>query len=304
MSMIPFILILVSTLFVKGVINKTRARMAGRKGCRFFQPLLTVGVLLRKGEVYSTSSTWLTQAGPAVWLASALGAALLLPLGMFPAVISFNGDFILFAYLLGLGKLALVLTALESGSAFQGMGAAREVLFSMLIEPCFFLLVGTLALVTGYGSFSAIFAVFDNMTVNLLVLSLVLGYAFFNVALAENGRVPLDDPRTHLELTMVHEAMLLDLSGVDLAFVQIGSWLKLSMWGLLVVNVLIPARTAGGWLVLWFVLAMAAYGVFIGLAESLMARNRMPKNAAYLITVSVIGLLGFAVAYVLTTSAV
>lgn len=300
--MIPFILILASSLFVKGIINKTRARLAGRTGCRFFQPLLTVGVLLGKEEVYSTSSTWLTRVAPAVYLATAFGAALLLPLGIFPAAVAFDGDFILFAYLLALGKLALVLTALESGSSFQGMGSAREVLFSMLVEPCFFLLVGTLAMVTGYGSFSAIFAEFDNMPVNLLMLSLILAYGFLNVALVENGRVPVDDPRTHLELTMVHEAMVLDLSGVDLAFVQVAGWLKLSLWGMLAVNVLIPARTTGWLLVLWFLLAMAAYGAVIGLVESLMARNRMTRNATYLVTVSAIGLLGFAVAYLLMTS--
>lgn len=300
--MIPFILILASALCIKGVINKTRARMAGRKGVRFFQPILTVGTLLGKGEVYSTTSTWLTRVAPAVCLAVTLGAALLLPLGIFPAAVSFDGDFILFAYLLGLGKLSLVLAALESGSSFQGMGSARETLFSMLVEPCFFLLVGTLAMVTGYGSFSAIFAEFDNMSVNWLMLSLVLGYAFVNVALVENGRLPVDDPRTHLELTMVHEAMALDLSGVDLAFVQVAGWLKLSLWGMLMVNVLVPGNMAPQLLVLWFLLAMAAYGVVIGLAESLMARNRMPRNVTYLVTVSAIGLLGFAVAYVLMTS--
>ena len=185
--MIPFVLILVSALFVKGVINKTRARLAGRTGVRFFQPLLTLGVLLGKGEIYSTSATVLTRVAPAIYLASAVAASLMLPLGVFPAAISFDGDFIVFSYLLAFGKLALVLAALESGSSFQGMGSAREVLFSMLVEPCFFLLIGTLAMVTGYGSFSAIFAKFDNMSVNLLMLSLILAYGFLNVALVENG---------------------------------------------------------------------------------------------------------------------
>lgn len=302
--MIPFILILVGALCLKGVINKTRARLAGRTGVPFFQPLLSVGVLLRKGEIYSTSSTLLTQVAPALYLASTLGAALLIPLGVFPALVSFNGDFILFAYLLAFGKLALVLAALESGSSFQGMGSAREVLFSMLVEPCFFLLLGTLALVTGYGSFTTIFAKFDNMSVNLLMLSLILAYGFLNVALVENGRLPVDDPRTHLELTMVHEAMVLDLSGVDLAFVHVAGWLKLSIWGLLAVNAVIPARTTGWMLVGWALVALALYGVIIGLVESFTARNRMTKNAIYLVTVSAIGLLGFAVAFVLMTSGV
>ena len=215
---------------------------------------------------------------------------------------SVYGDFILFAYLLGFGKLALVLAALESGSSFQGMGSAREVLFSMLVEPCFFLLVGTLAMVTGYGSFSSIFATFDNVSMDWLMLSLVMGYAFLNVALVENGRLPVDDPRTHLELTMVHEAMVLDLSGVDLAFIQVAGWLKLSIWGALLVNVVVPGQVEGWMLAGWFLVAMAGYGVLVGAVESLMARNRMTKNATYLATVSAIGLLGFGVAYVLMTS--
>lgn len=302
MFVIPLLLILASAVCIKGVINKTRARLAGRKGVRFFQPLLTVGVLVQKGEVYSTSATWLTRTVPALYLATTLGAVLLLPLGVFPAAVNFYGDFILFAYLLGFGKLALVLAALESGSSFQGMGSAREVLFSMLVEPCFFLLIGTLAMVTGYGSFSSIFAAFDNGAMNWLMLSLVIGYAFLNVALVENGRLPVDDPRTHLELTMVHEAMVLDLSGVDMAFIQVAGWLKLAVWGTLLVNVVVPEQVEGWELVGWFLAAMAGYGVLIGAVESLMARNRMTKNATYLATVSAIGLLGFGVAYVLMTS--
>lgn len=297
--MIPFALILLGALFVNGLINKTRARMAGRKGYRFFQPLLSVGVLMRKGQVYSTSSTFLTGLAPAVYLATVVAAATLLPLGVFPALVSFDGDFILFAYLLAFGKLMLVLAALESGSPFQGMGSAREVFFSMLIEPCFFLLIGTLALVTGYGSFSTIFASFDNLLIDLLVLSVVLGYSFFNIALIENGRLPVDDTRTHLELTMVHEAMVLDLSGVDLAFVHIAGWLKLSVYGMLAVNALLPASLMDWRLIVWFAGGFILYGVLIGLIESLAARSRMSKIASYLATVSAIGLLGFVVAYVL-----
>ena len=141
-------------------------------------------------------------------------------------------------------------------------------------------------------------------SVNLLMLSLILAYGFLNVALVENGRLPVDDPRTHLELTMVHEAMVLDLSGVDLAFVHVAGWLKLSIWGLLAVNAVIPARTTGWMLVGWALVALALYGVIIGLVESFTARNRMTKNATYLVTVSAIGLLGFAVAFVLMTSGV
>lgn len=297
--MVPLLLLILGAIFIPGLVNKTRALLSGRRGVRFFQPLRTVSVLMCKGTIYSNSSTFLTRLAPTIYLAVVLTALLMIPLGSFPALISFSGDFILFCYLLALGKLMLVFAALESGSSFQGMGAAREVLFSMLIEPCFFMIMGTFALVTGYTSMTDIFAGFDNLTFDLLVLSVILGYAFFNISLAENGRVPVDDTRTHLELTMVHEAMVLDLSGIDLAYIQMTGWLKLSIYGLFVGNVLIPS-SSGFWDQIGYVaIAMVVYSIAIGIIESLIARNRMSKNMTYLATVSAIGLLGFVIAFVL-----
>ncbi len=302
--MIPLLLLLAGILLLPGIINKTRALCAGRTGYRFFQPLWNVGVLLRKGSVYSTSATWISRTGPSFYLGTLLVAMLFIPLGGFSAWISFEGDFILFCYLLVLGKLALLFTALESGSAFQGMGSARETLFSMLIEPCFFLLMGTFALITGHYSFSSIFAAFDNTSINLIVLSVVAGYTFFNLTLIENGRLPIDDTRTHLELTMIHEAMVLDVSGVDLAWVQIGGWIKGAIYALLTANALVPAQgSEQQWVVvLWHAVVVGLVGVAIGLLESFMTRNRMPKNTTYLATITAIGLLGFLVAFLLAAN--
>lgn len=298
--MIALILILIMALVLPGVINRTRALCSGRKGYRFFQPLMTVWVLLGKGSVYSTTSTAITALAPVVYLSTMLTAMLFLPMGVNGALVSFDGDVVLFASLLALGRIAMIWGAMDSGSSFQGMGASREALFAVLAEPALFLLIGTLVLITGHCSFSSIFSQFDNISINLLILSIVVGFGFLKLTISECGRVPFDDPRTHLELTMIHEVMILDLSGVDLAFVQIAQWIKLSIFGTLVANSLIPATQTGWLLVLYFVIVQILVGVFIGLGESFTARNRMNKNSTYLATVSAIGLLAFIVAVVLT----
>lgn len=297
--MISLLLTLATALLLPGVINRTRAVCSGRKGYRFFQPLMTVGVLLRKGSVYSSVSTAVTRIAPVVYLATMLTATLFLPLGIHGSIISFQGDVVLFAYLLALGRVAMIWGAMDSGSSFQGMGASREALFAVLAEPALFLLIGTLALITGNFSFSAIFSRFDNISINLLILSIVVGYGFLKLMISECGRVPFDDPRTHLELTMIHEVMVLDLSGIDLAFVQIAQWLKLSIFGLLIANSLIPATQTGWLLVLYFAGIQFLLGIFIGVGESFTARNRMSRNATYLATVSAIGVLAFIVAVIL-----
>lgn len=298
--MIPLILILITATMLTGVINKTRAIVSGRVGYRFFQPVMNVAVLLQKGSVYSSSSTSVTRLAPVVYLATTLTAAMLLPFGQYGSIFSFDGDIVLFAYLLGLGRLAMIWGAFDSGSSFQGMGASREALFGMFAEPALFLLLGTLSLITGFYSFSKIFAHFDNISVNLLILSIVVGYGLLRLAVAECGRVPFDDPRTHLELTMIHEVMVLDLSGVDMAFVHIASWVKLSTFGLLIANTLIPAPVNGWILILLFAVSQLLLGIVIGFGESFTARNRMNKNTTYLATVAAIGMLAFIVAFILS----
>lgn len=300
--MIAFLLIVVFAQFYLGIINRTRAVCAGRRGYRFFQPQMTVAVLLRKGAVYSTGSTVITRLAPLVYLATVVVVAMLMPLGEFGALISFRGDVVVFVYLLGLGRLAMVWGALDSGSSFQGMGSARELFFGMLGEPAMLLLLGTLALMTGNDSFTSIFAKFDNQQINIFIVSLLVGYGFLKLALLECGRVPVDDPRTHLELTMIHEAMILDLSGVDLAFVQIAGWLKMAVFGMLVANALIPATVAGWALVGCYISIQLLFAVFVGVMESFRARNRMSRNATYVATVLALGVLAFVVAYILKTN--
>lgn len=300
--MIPLLFIILFSVTITGVINRTRAVLAGRKGYRFFQTQFDVEVLLKKASVYSNTSTFITQFASSIYLATIIGAALCVPMGLFGAVLQFKGDIIFFSFMLAFSRIVLVLAAMDSGSSFQGMGASREIRFGMLAEPAFFLLVATLALITGKYSFSEIFAQFDNMSLNLLIISAVVGFGLFKLALSECSRVPVDDSRTHLELTMIHEAMVLDFSGVDLAFVQIGGWIKLAIFGMLFANALIPAHVVGWVLVLFFVGVVASYGVLIGVIESIRSKNKMSKNNIYLVTIFAVGLLAVIVAFLFKTN--
>jgi len=220
MAALNTLLLLLAALAIPGLINRTRARLAGRKGIRFAQHLYDVRLLLRKGAVYSPTTTAVFRAAPSVTLGTALVAALFVPVGDLPSALSFEGDLIAFAYLLALGRVALILAAMDTGSSFEGMGASREALYGALVEPALMLVFGTLALLSGYTSFDAIFSGDAVNGVQLVVVLLLAAYVLVKIVFTEAGRVPVDDPRTHLELTMIHEVMCLDYCGVDLAYIK------------------------------------------------------------------------------------
>ncbi|MEG0467524.1 MAG: NADH-quinone oxidoreductase subunit H [Mucinivorans sp.] len=300
--MIPFLLIIFGMLTVVGVINRTGSICSGRRGVRFFQPLYNVCAILRKGAVISQRASVVSALGPIVSLAALIVAALIIPLGTFGAAISFGGDVILFCALMATARVAMVATAMDSGGSFQGMGSARDAFFSMLVEPALYMLLATLTMITGYDSLSGIFAQFDNMSLNGALLSIVVGYGFLKLALVECSRVPVSDPATHLELTMTHSAMVLDLSGFDLAIVHISGWLKLSIFSLLLFNSLIPAHMDGWPLFALYLGIVFVFGVAVGVGESMRARNRMNKNSTYIASITAIGVLAFIVAYMLATN--
>jgi len=294
-------MIAVAAFFFPGIILRTKSIASGRKGPGLFQPLKDVSVLLRKGSVFSDTTGIIFRIAPSVTLVSVAGAMMLLPFAEQKALISFEGDFIFFAYLLALGKFFTIIAALDTGSSFEGMGASREALFSMLVEPAFFLLMGTFAMFTGYTSFSVIFNHFF-ITGNdyVLIYSIIGAYLLAQIAMVENSRLPVDDPKTHLELTMIHEVMILDYSGFDKALIHIGTWLKFTLYGSLIYNLVVPA----GWnLFLKIGLFFAVQGLFavvIGFTESFRARNKMNKNPKFILTLSAIALIGFTVILILT----
>jgi formate hydrogenlyase subunit 4 len=261
-----------------GLIVKTKARMGGRRGPPLLQPWYDIAKLLRKGAVYSRTTTIVFRAGPIVALAATAAAGLLAPLGRGGPPVSFYCDIVLFAYLLGLARFATVAAALDTGSAFEGMGASREVAFSALSEPTLFLALIVLGREAGAPSLGAIAAHLTRATWGDLGPALFLAaVALLIVVLAENARVPVDDPATHLELTMIHEVMVLDHGGPDFAFISYGAAMKLVVTGSLLVTPFLPESRGPLFDAGAFVAAMLALAVLIGMVESLMARLRMPR---------------------------
>jgi len=262
---------------IPGVINKVKALVAGRQGPRLLQLYYDLAKLVRKRAVFSRTTTWVFLLGPVATVAVGWVAALIVPFGHFPAPIHFEGDAILFVYLFAVARFLTVLSALDTGSSFEGMGAAREVTFSALAEPALFLGFAALAKFSGSISLSGMlaspqFTLSRAMAPHILVL-----VAWFIVYLAENARIPVDDPNTHLELTMIHEAMVLDHSGRPFALVLYGASLKLLVLGALILGPLLP-RTRHWWMDwLAFFGAMTLLAMAVGLVESVMARFRMTK---------------------------
>ena len=299
--MAGFILIVVAALFFPGVILRTKSIASGRKGPGIFQPWKDIALLLRKGTVFSDTTGLIFKIAPSITLATVIGAMLFLPFAQQKALLSFEGDFIMFAYLLALGKFFTIIAALDTGSSFEGMGASREALFSMLVEPAFFILMATFAMFTGYTSFSVIFNHFF-ITGNdyVLIYSIIGAYLLVQITMIENSRLPVDDPKTHLELTMIHEVMILDYSGFDKALIHIAGYLKFAIYGSLIYNLVVPA----GWNVilqigLFFAVQVLFAGV-IGFTESFRARNKMNKNPKFILTLSSIALIAFMVILILT----
>lgn len=277
--LIHLVLIVLMPPLLFGVINRTKAVFAGRTGAPLFQPYYDLFRLLRKGTVFSRTTSWVFRAGPLVSLAAMLVASLLVPLGNHAPPLTFNGDMILFIYLLALARFFTTIAALDTGSSFEGMGAAREVTYSCLAEPVVFIALLTLSRLSGSLSLSGILTHSSAalwMTSGAALILLVAG--LFTVILAENCRIPFDDPNTHLELTMIHEVLVLDHSGPAFGMIMYAAALKLFILGAFFLHVLLPLRVANpflDWLV--FMVLMVLLAVAIGVVESSMARFRLTR---------------------------
>lgn len=271
-------------ILVIGVVNRTKALWAGRRG----PPILQLGFdlvrLLRKRPVYSATTTAVFRAAPWIAIASGAIAGLIVPLLGHPGPLAMRFDFLVFLYIWGLGRIALTLGALDTGSAFEGMGASREAFFSTLVEPTFVLATGAAASFTSERSFAALLALRPHDAIHAVAWGLVI-VALFVITQVEAARMPVDDPTTHLELTMIHEAMVLDHSGPELAAIQLGGALKLTVGLSLVAALLNPfVRHSGALLVSGAsVMIVLFLAVIIGTIESLVARLRMHAVAQYVL---------------------
>ena len=291
LSWLACALFLLGAPLLSGIVNKLKARFSGRFGPGVFQPYYELWRLAQKETVYSTSAGFISRITPVIVWCTVAFAALLLPLGG-PAVISFSGDIILFAYLLALGRFFQILAALDAAGSFEGMGASREARFAVFAEPIFFFTIGSLALVTRLYSFETILAGIAWGNPMFVVFVSVGLISLFFLMMAECSRMPVDDPNTHLELTMIHEVMILDSSGFDLMLYQYAASLKLLLYSVLAALLLNPFGVLGpvpGLLVFGATLLALAAG--LALIETLMARFRLVLVPQFLLFATAIGVL-------------
>ncbi len=292
----PLCALLLAPLLL-GLINRTKAVVAGRRGPPLLQPYRDVVKCLRRGAVYGEVTSWLFRLGPVVNLATLVAALLILPFGGVGAVVSFPGDLIVLAGLFALGRFVTVLAALDTGSSFEGMGASREVHFAALAEPALLVALAVLVRVTGGLSLSEIYGVVTIATWARALPALALvAMTLVVLELVENTRIPVDDPTTHLELTMIHEVMVLDHSGPDFAYIQYAAALKLWIFGALFVGLVVPLRSGSLWLDGGAaLLGMAGLAVVIGLVESAMARYRLTRVPQFIVGAATLSAVAFIV---------
>jgi formate hydrogenlyase subunit 4 len=276
-----------------GIINKTKAAFAGRVGPPVLQPYYDIAKLLRKDSVYSRTTTWVFRAGPVIALVGALLAATVVPIGHTGAIVAFDGDFLVLAYVLGLSRFFTMAAALDTGSAFEGMGAAREATFACLAEPAFIIGLLGVARATGSISLSGFFG--DEVAAVWFKFGptfVLVAAGLFVVMLAENCRIPVDDPNTHLELTMIHEVMVLDHGGPAFGFILYGAAIKLFVFAAMLTRLVLPIGDPP-W-AMWPALAggIVVISVAIGVVESVMARLRLTHVPAFLLAACMLCALG------------
>jgi formate hydrogenlyase subunit 4 len=272
-----------------GVINKTKAWFAGRNGPVLLQVYYDLFKLMRKGMAISTTTTWVFLAGPVITLATVLLAGLLVPMGRFDAPIVFTGDLILFAYLFGLARFFTTAAAMDTGSAFEGMGVAREVTFACLSEPALFFALLVLAKVSGSLKLTEMLhGPAGGFTAAVAAPLVLVAIGLFIVLLAETCRIPVDDPNTHLELTMIHEVMVLDHSGPLFGVILYAASLKMLVIGSVLLHVVFTFQTGRAWLD-WplFIGELLGLAVVIGIVESVMARLQM-RHVPYLLIAAIL----------------
>ena len=294
--------------FIVGLIRKVKARLQCRRGASVFQPYADLAKLFRKQAVISTTTSWIFTATPYILFGSTLAAGLLVPVFASQMPLNFAGNIIALVYLLALGTFFLILAGLDAGSAFGGMGSSREAIVASLTEPAMILSIFAIALTAGSTNLSTIVhktalmeGIVTDPSPHLMALA-----ALFIVTLAETGRVPVDNPATHLELTMIHEAMVLEYSGRYLALVEWAAGIKLLVFLTLIVNIFAPwgiATTfrpaALGIGLAVYLLKVSGLAVVIGIIESMFSKLRLFRVPELLGVAFILALLGLVFFYIL-----
>jgi formate hydrogenlyase subunit 4 len=281
LTLLQVVVVVALAPLATGLVRKTKARLQGRQGPPVLLPYWTVLTLMRKETVLSTSTSWVFRAAPFVVLATTLLSAAILPLVARGGAGAPLSHLLVVAGVWMLGAVFLVLAGIDSASAFGGMGASREMTISAFLEPAVVVTLAAFAVASGSADVDGMLAVAGAGLVAHPWLLPAVG-ALALVALGENARYPVDNPATHLELTMVHEAMVLEYSGPPLALMELAAMVKLAVFGLLLANLVVPAGVAApddGWLAVaaspaWALVKLSVAMALLGLLESSMAKLR------------------------------
>ena len=296
---VQMLLVLLLAPLFTGFVRKLKARLLLRQGPSILQPYLDLGRLLRKEVVLAKNASWLFRVSPYLIFAATWVAASLVPTFRTGLLFSWSADLIVIIALLGSARFFLALAGLDVGTSFGGIGSSREVMIASLAEPATLMIVFTLALIAGSTQLSTIAAFMTSSEVGLRV-SLALGLVgLIMVAIAENGRIPIDNPATHLELTMVHEAMVLEYSGRHLALIELSASLKLILyvsllaclflpWGIESAGASLPTLAIG---VLAYLGKLALGGFLLALFETSIAKMRVFRVPEFLGAALMLGLL-------------
>lgn len=301
------VLLAVSPVIV-GLIRKVKARFQCRRGAGLFQPYADLAKLFHKQPVISTTTSWIFTATPYLVFSSTLTAGLLVPVFASQVPLNFAGNIIALVYLFAIGTFFLMLAGLDAGSAFGGMGSSREAIVASLTEPAAIMAIFAIALTAGTTNLSTIVhktALLDGI-VTAPSPHLMAFAALFLVTLAETGRVPVDNPATHLELTMIHEAMVLEYSGRHVALIEWAAGIKLTVFLTLLANVfapwgiattLTPAALTIGLAV--YLMKIAGLAAVIGTIECMFAKLRLFRVTDLLGAAFILALLGLLLFYIL-----
>jgi formate hydrogenlyase subunit 4 len=296
------VLLLMLAPLVSGLIKTLKARLQMRRGPGLLQPYSDIYKLLRKGMVIPNTASWLFSATPYVVFLATLLAGLMAPMVAADTPIGLFGGVLAVVYLLGLGRFFLALSGLDAGSPFGGLGSSREMTVSALAEPTLMLAVFTVAIGAGSTSLAEIARVAINQQWRFLAPSQALAFAaLFLVLIAETGRIPVDNPATHLELTMIHEAMILEYSGPYLALIEWAASIKQLVLMTLMINVFWPFGLSTSWSLSgvwaglgWLALKLLILSCTVVLVETANAKMRLfrvPELMAVAFTLGALALI-------------
>jgi formate hydrogenlyase subunit 4 len=308
-QLLQMTLVIAVAPLLTGVVRATKARLMRRRGPPLIQPYRDLIRLARKEAVVADSASWLFRFVPYLVFAATWVAAALVPTFATELLFSWSADLIAIIALLGAARFFLALAGLDVGTSFGGLGSSREALFGALAEPAMIVIVFTLALVAGSTQLSTVAAYMVSSNVGLRVSLGMAMVALIIVALAENGRIPVDNPATHLELTMVHEAMILEYSGRHLAVIELAAMLKLVLyvsliicvfvpWGLAIADASVADRLLGA---VVYLVKLAVAGAALGVFETSIAKMRVFRVPDFVGAALMLGFLGALLLFVSRT---